>query len=244
MIVALAGLKGGQGKSAIAARLGVMLAGLGHRVVVVDLALTGTSSLLLGVAGGEAKGSGALIAGTARMSEALRRTTLHPGLFLVPADELLLQLERMPPRDPGKTGLPGLARTHDVVLLDLPPGAGTAATIGLRAADWILLPCLPDESSIGGLGTTLRWIGTIGGRRRHLIAICQSEDRVRAAADAEAMLRAAHGRAVLRSAIRRDASWRRHDTVARVVKTRGLKGADADLRGMKRELLARIVKEN
>ena len=58
MILAFAGLKGGQGKTTLAVRVAAWLARAGHRTVLVDAAPTGSASALLGF-GGAVPGPGA-----------------------------------------------------------------------------------------------------------------------------------------------------------------------------------------
>ena len=57
MIISFVGVKGGQGKSTLAVRLGASLAVAGHRTVLLDLSSAASSSALLGY--GPAPNSGA-----------------------------------------------------------------------------------------------------------------------------------------------------------------------------------------
>jgi chromosome partitioning protein len=243
MSVALSfvGLKGGQGRSTLAVRLGALLAHAGHRTVVVDLATCGTASLLLGV-GTHETGAGALLAGQARPAEVLRPSAVHDKLWVVPSDPILATIERLPAREPARTGLTSLQGKFDFVLLDAPPGATTPAAAALRAASWAVVPCVPDEPGLAGLYPTLQWVQSQRAAQVLGIVITMSEPRIAGMHAAESVLRAAHGRLVLKASIGRDASWRRCDTLTRLFRPHASRGADADLRAVKSELLRVLVR--
>ncbi|WGF87009.1 ParA family partition ATPase [Marinivivus vitaminiproducens] len=51
--------------------------------------------------------------------------------------------------------LRGLARDHDIVLVDSPPHAATEAKVAIRAADLVLVPCQPSRLDLWAAGPTL-----------------------------------------------------------------------------------------
>lgn len=242
MTLAVVGMKGGQGRSTLVARLGALLAHAGHRTAVVDLATPGTSSLLLGVRNDDGHGAGALLAGKTRLGDVLQPSAVHERLWVVPADRTLADIERLPAREPSRSGLSPLAKRFDFVLLDAPPGASTPAVAALRAATFAVVPCVPDEPGLAGLYCTLDWVASQHAARVVSIVVTMSEPRVAAMTAVEAAMRAAHGRLVLKTSIARDASWRRTDTLTRMFRPHASRGADADLRAVKSELLRALVR--
>jgi len=245
MIIALMGLKGGQGRSTIAARLGAWLARAGHSTCVVDLASTGTATLLLGGVM-DGPGSGALLA--QKGLDRLVKPTSVPLLSHVPADDALLEIARLPAREPSRTALPALGQRFDVVLLDAPPGAGTTALIALTSAAWVLAPVVPDEAGVAGVEATLRLLrGGLPARpKAGLLGLVVNavESRRAAHVAGEAALRAAHGRDVLRTTIRRDPAVTTASSLTRVMRSGAPRGADADFRALRSEVLRAIVKRS
>ena len=145
---AIGGGKGGIGKSAIAANLGVILAQLGHRVVLIDADLGGANlHTMLGVSG-----SGPTMADFVfRRRDSLEDVTVAtntPGLRLISGNRSPVEMAN--PRYAQKLRLlrhiAGLPADH--VILDL--GAGTSFNVldFFLAAEHGVLVVVPEATSV------------------------------------------------------------------------------------------------
>lgn len=147
-IVAVAGGKGGSGKSLLAANIGIFLATLGKRVVLVDAAL-GMANLhvFVGVNRPERTLSEALGKAECRLDELVCRTPV-PGLQLLPGVS-----------DPVWAASPKSSQTRqlidaleridgDYVVLDLGPGTATSTLDLFLAASFRVLVTVPEPTSV------------------------------------------------------------------------------------------------
>jgi chromosome partitioning protein len=244
MIVAFLGLKGGQGKSTLTARLGCWLAAAGHRTLVIDLSPVGSCSRLLGHGSGLDEGSGSLLAATAA-AEDLRRETPCPGLDLIPADS---RLDDVPPgADPARF-LRAAAKGYDVTLVDGPTGSGGFARTALAAAEWAVIPVTLDPLGRAGADATLQWMkeARLALRRRaRLAGLLVNARRPRStwASRGEEELRRQHQRSVFKTAIPWDQGFHGPSSLERIAaRPKQPRGADKELVDFRRELLRGIVR--
>ncbi len=139
--------KGGSGKSTVVANLGVALARLGRRVVIVDCDLTMANlSLLLGVEDHKTTLHDVL-AGEAPLSKAICRGP--EGVRIVPGGIPLEGIQKAK-LDRLKRVIDQLARQFDLVLIDVPSGLDRDAltVMGLlREAIIVVTPDLPALSN-------------------------------------------------------------------------------------------------
>jgi cellulose biosynthesis protein BcsQ len=183
-ILSLLNLKGGVGKTTIAANLAVAMFQQGWRVLVVDLDHQGTLSQLL-LSDTEMKdliGSRRLVHealddpsdGLAKFQKAIVRISRFPQaeIFLVAADEELGNVETaMSQRwiaqmtgDDIRYRLRAIlhsetiAERFDFILLDCPPRLTTACINALGASDYVLVPVLPNSTSTAAVPRLLRWM--------------------------------------------------------------------------------------
>jgi len=183
-ILSLLNLKGGVGKTTIAANLAVAMGQQTWRVLLVDLDHQGSLSQLLLTASefDDVLASRRLVHdalgdpanGLARFRAAMfRLTTVGPGeVFLVGADEELGDLEtalsqrwtlKLTPDDIRyrlRTILHAkeIADRFDVIVLDCPPRLTTACINALAASDYVLIPVLPNAISTAAAPRLLRWL--------------------------------------------------------------------------------------
>jgi flagellar biosynthesis protein FlhG len=147
-VVAIAGGKGGVGKSLVAANVGIFLATLGKRVILVDAAF-GTANLHIfaGVPRPSRSLSEALVADGPRLAE-LAVPTYVPGVKLIAAVN-----------DPPWVGEPAAAmvsilaaQLHDLpadwVVVDLGPGISGPTLELFLTADVQVIIAVPDPTSI------------------------------------------------------------------------------------------------
>jgi cellulose biosynthesis protein BcsQ len=182
-ILAMVNLKGGVGKTTLAAYLGAALCEMGLRVLLVDLDYQGSlSALCLGTRYEEAWRSRLLVDNFLRLQEPcfeeLRRRVLVPdnwcdqsGAYhvvaaedtLQPTEELLLTrwLEGRSDMDVRlilRRALhdPAAWPKYDFVLLDCPPRLSTACINALCCCDYVLIPTRLDKLSANGVIRVLR----------------------------------------------------------------------------------------
>ncbi len=161
-IVAVANQKGGVGKTTTAVNLGVALAELNRRILIVDLDPQANATSALGMQEVEAGSLYESLLGEAPITDRILPTRTS-GLFLVPADLDLagaeVEVARM------NDHLTRLAKaitvlrsdeTFDYVLVDCPPSLGILMTNALAAADEILTPIQCEYFALEGLVKIVR----------------------------------------------------------------------------------------
>ncbi|QLH83738.1 MinD/ParA family ATP-binding protein [Halosimplex pelagicum] len=153
-MLAIAGGKGGCGKTTTALGLAAALARDGGRPLVVDadcdmpnlhtMADTDRSPGVDAVADGDS------------IAAATHRSTVVPGVDVLPAGSASGPLDR--------TALRRLGRARQRVLLDCPAGATDAAAAPLRHADAALVVSTGEPASLDDAAKTARMAETLGAR--------------------------------------------------------------------------------
>jgi chromosome partitioning protein len=145
--LAIANQKGGAGKTATAHALGVALAQMGRRVLLVDCdpqsSLTGSCGVTDAAGRSMAEVIGGALPGTLTLGGIVR--DLGGGLFLAPSDIALASGElglatRMGRENVLRRVLATVADAYDVAILDAPPSLGLLTAATLTAAQGILIP--------------------------------------------------------------------------------------------------------
>lgn len=154
-VIAVAGAKGGVGKTAVAVNLAILSARSGRRTLLWDLdpqaAATHCYRLKAKVKGG----AGRMLGGK-RDLQAFVRGTEYDDLHLVPADktfrvvDTVLSARRWPDRAIRKLLRP-VAEDYDVAVLDCAPGLGVMAESVFTASDLVLAPIIPAPLSLRSL---------------------------------------------------------------------------------------------
>jgi cellulose biosynthesis protein BcsQ len=154
-VIAVAGAKGGVGKTAVAVNLAILSARSGRRTLLWDLdpqaAATHCYRLKAKVKGG----AGRMLGGK-RDLHAFVRDTEYEGLSVVPADrtfrvvDTVLSARRWPDRAIRKLVRP-VAEDYDVAILDCAPGLGVMAESVFTASDLVLAPIIPAPLSLRSL---------------------------------------------------------------------------------------------
>jgi chromosome partitioning protein len=154
-VVAVAGAKGGVGKTAAAVNLAMLAAEAGHRTLLWDLDPQGAATHCYR-ARARVKGGASRLLGGKRELQSYVRHTDHEGLDLLPADpsfrvvDTILSSRRWPDRVIRKLLRP-LEGTYDVVVLDCAPGLGVATESVIAASDLLLAPIIPAPLSVRSL---------------------------------------------------------------------------------------------
>jgi flagellar biosynthesis protein FlhG len=146
-IVALGGGKGGAGRTVLTANLGIYLAQLGKKVMLVDAALGQGNLHTCFALDVPAANLGDVLDGRARSIEEVAQQTGVPGLMLVAGPT---ELGRANPKHPQKLRVLEKIRLLEVdyVLLDLAAGTAYNTLDFYLAADTGLVVVMPEPTSI------------------------------------------------------------------------------------------------
>ena len=154
-VIAVAGAKGGVGKTALAVNLAMLSSRAGNRTLLWDLdpqaAATHCYRLKAKVKGGAPR-----LLGGKRDLETYIRKTDYKKLHVIPSDktfrasEMVLSTRRWPEKAIRKLVRP-LAGSYDVVIMDCPPGLGVVAEAVVTASDLLVVPVIPAPLSIRSL---------------------------------------------------------------------------------------------
>jgi len=139
--------KGGVGKTTTSANIGTGLAAAGHKVVLVDTDI-GLRNLdvLLGLENRIVYDLVDVTSGNCHLKQALIQDKRFPNLFLLSAsqtkDKTSVNSEQM------KILAAELKETFDYVIIDCPAGIEQGFQNAIAGADWAIVVCTPEVSSI------------------------------------------------------------------------------------------------
>ncbi len=212
MITAVTSRKGGVSKTTTAVSVAAALAGIGKRVLLVDLDSQASASLSLGVPRSALFPCLADILMGSRPAADTIRSTATLGLDLITASADLQSFELQMGGQPGresalKEALAPIAPRYDFILLDCPPNQSLLALNGLVAADNFVVPIVPNYLAVQSLEPLLwaakRLPAAHGVRPRLLgIVLTQVDYRTRSARDHVNRIRERFGDAVFAVEIR------------------------------------------
>ncbi|MFD4293049.1 ParA family protein [Rhodococcus sp. NPDC058505] len=164
-VLAVANQKGGVAKTTTVASLAAALAGLGRKVMVVDLDPQGCLTFSLGHNPDRVEASvHEVLTGQLPLREVIVDT--DEGFALVPATIDLAGAEAVLLMRPGrefalKRALATLGDDFDVVLVDCPPSLGVLTLNGLTAANAVLVPLQCETLAHRGVGQLLRTVAEV-----------------------------------------------------------------------------------
>jgi len=164
--ISIANQKGGVGKTTTTAALGSILSDMGFRVLLIDMDSQASLTKAFGVNGSDQ--SIADVLGSAQKGNLAVQDVIKPirdRLSIAPSNILMYTTEmglvgRMGRETILKKALDELTG-FDVVLIDCPPSMGMLTINGLVASQGIIIPSLPSETDIQGVGSILETLGGI-----------------------------------------------------------------------------------
>lgn len=160
--IAVYSIKGGVGKTTLAANLAWCAAAVsGRRTLLWDLDAAGGGGYLLGAEAKSGKEAQEVFSKD-REPEKLIRPTVYPGLDVLPADESIRALDEQLVRIGKRKRLAKLAdnlsATYERILLDCPPVMNEVSAQVMRAADLVIVPLPPSPLSTRAFDLVVREI--------------------------------------------------------------------------------------
>lgn len=228
-VLAIANQKGGVGKTTTALTLGAALAGMGRRVLVMDLDPHGCASAHMGIFEEPRSGSAVDLFRAASPEtvpwEAMILRAEHAAFDLVPSHLRLadLDIDLKDRRGKGvllKTALEQ-GPPYDHVILDCPPQTGVVLVNALVAADLCIIPIQTDFLALHGvhlLFDTMRALNRVLPRPIAYRGLATMFDRrAKACVRVLALLREKFGQRLFRTVIGLDTKFREASANGRVI---------------------------
>ena len=153
--------KGGVAKTTTCLNLGMALAHLNKRVLLVDFDVQANLTLALGYRD-DASFYDELVSKGSGLSAAIKRTR-YPGLSLLPANEKMVILDKKFLQTKGfeyilRDKLQTVKNRYDFILIDTPPSIGFFTLNALTAANLAIIPCQCDFFATHGLERLIKLI--------------------------------------------------------------------------------------
>lgn len=161
-IIAVINQKGGTGKTTTAANLGVALASLGKKILLIDLDPQANLTYSFGISSPEKGTMVEVLQGKKTLQSILMECE---GLSLAPSSTALTDVEVSLVNKIGrerilKDSFAGL-RGYDYVFIDCPPSLSVLTINALNCADEVLIPSQMEVLSMQGLAQLLETIGEV-----------------------------------------------------------------------------------
>jgi chromosome partitioning protein len=167
-ILTIANHKGGVGKTATAHALGVVLAGQGLRVLLVDTDPQGSLTQTCSVADTEGASLADVLGGPTPGGLPISVVIKHLGnlLAIAPADIALSACElgltsRLGRENVLTKALRSVANSYDIAIVDSPPSLGLLTVNALVAANAVLVPTQPQAVDLRGLRLFIDTLATL-----------------------------------------------------------------------------------
>lgn len=165
--ICIANQKGGVGKTTTSVNLSAGLAGLGRRVLLIDMDPQGNASSGLGIKRYENQENNVyqVLIGEKLITQVIQMSSLD-NLSVVPANPDLvgaeIELVDMPHREYRlKKAIESVSDRYDYVIIDCPPSLGLLTVNALSAANTFMVPLQCEYFALEGLSQLLNTAGLI-----------------------------------------------------------------------------------
>lgn len=173
-VIMVGNQKGGVAKTTTTLNLASALAERGKKVLVIDLDATGGATKALGAPMTGWHSSYDLVTSAAPPDECViqsgdEEVKLPPGIDLVPASKQLVELDEWMRRRENKwrihqdlllEPIAKLRGLYDFIFFDTPPQVTSTTLPAMKAADFVILACMPEKASTDALADALDDIQT------------------------------------------------------------------------------------
>ncbi len=171
MILSFANNKGGTGKTTTSVNLATALAGLGRRVLLVDLDPQGSATISFGFEKNKLLYTVYDVVAQSKRIEEVSLGTKVENLTLVPSNIDLagaeVELSSMPGREfVLREALAAARHRYDAIMLDCPPNIGILTVNAIVACDLMVIPVQCEYYSMEGLPTLLRFMKMVKSRAK------------------------------------------------------------------------------
>jgi septum site-determining protein MinD len=167
-IIVVTSGKGGVGKTTTTANLGMALARRGRKVAVVDADFgLRNLDLLLGLENRVVYTAVDVLAGQARLEQALIKDKRQPNLVLLPAAQNRTKDAVTP--DQMKKIVMALTKVYEYVLVDCPAGIETGFLNAIAAAQEALIVTTPEIAAVRDADRVIGLLEANGIKKSHLI---------------------------------------------------------------------------
>ena len=169
-VIAVTNQKGGVGKSTTTINVGAALADLGHPTLLVDLdPHAGLTKMLRHKPDGFSETFFDVLLGSTK-AEQLVQPLPFQNLEFTPSNDKLAVVEAELRRDPDwgnslAEALEPLRKRYHYILIDCPPSLGVLSTIGVRAADGVLVPVQSDFIAVTSLDMVSQLVEAVGRKK-------------------------------------------------------------------------------
>jgi cellulose biosynthesis protein BcsQ len=182
-VIAVYSLKGGVGKTTLSVNLAWASASLSsRRTLLWDLDGQAAATWILGHDGGGQKAQAAIRRDVD--ADKLIRATATKRLSLLPSDASLhgldVEFREMDKKKRVAKLAADLAKDHDRIIIDCPPGLNDTAEQVLRAADLVVVPVIPSPLAQRALAAVAAHMAQDKGLRVPLLPVFAMVDRRRA----------------------------------------------------------------
>ena len=158
-VIAVSNRKGGAGKTTVAVNLAAELAALGKHVLLIDLDSQGHCAVGLGLKhmAGDASVHDLFRGQPCGLLDSIKKTHLE-RLAIAPADQMFDHGGASQDHSSLARALDdeALRARYEFIIIDTPPSLDSLLLNALTAADWVLIPYIPQALSLEGVKQLMR----------------------------------------------------------------------------------------